>query len=299
VARVDDEEGGSFHFASTGEFLTLKRKSKGGRVLRVTVRGSGVPTVVLGSGETLLIGREPQSVLPELEPEEQLRYTPLALPQCAAHVSRLLGELEVGEEVVRLRWHGGTEAQLSSLLDAPGGARRVVLTEGMTAQFDDGENQLAVLRGRHDQPDVPTDHLLVVEAAMIDAPSARPLLQPARGATTRDAPGLVPGGREWFVALALAEPWLTGADDYPRPPTNREIYERVLGWHGYAWNLERSQRVDEAMRRVSRVAFGRRDDPFRVVEGKRVSNVRFAVGRRAAEVRLVTAQDLADVERRR
>ncbi len=56
-------------------------------------------------------------------------------------------------------------------------------------------------------------------------------------APTKDAPGLAPHGREWFVALA--EPWLAGADDYPRPPTNREIYERVLAWHGYAWNLER------------------------------------------------------------
>ncbi|GAB3460316.1 hypothetical protein [Actinophytocola sediminis] len=268
-------------------------------MLRVTVRGSGVPTVVLGSGETLVIGREPQSVLPELTPDTQLRYTPLVLPQCAEHVSRLLGELEIGEEVVRLSWRGGTEAQLASLLDAPGGARRVVLTEGMSAQLDDGENQLTVLRGKVIRPDVLADHLLVVEAARVDTPATRPVLQPASGTTTRDAPGLAPDSREWFVALALAEPWLVGADDYPRPPTNREIYERILGWHGYAWNLERSQRVDEAMRRVSRVAFGPRDDPFRVTEGRRVSNVRFAVGRRAAEVRLVTAQDLTEVGQRR
>lgn len=268
-------------------------------MLRVTVRGSDVPAVVLGSGETVIIGREPQSALPGLAPGAQLRLTPLTLPRCAPHVSRLLGELEVGEEVVRLSWRGSTEAQLSSLLDAPGGARRGVLTEGMTAQLDDGENQLTVLRGREVLADTHADHLLVVEVARIDPPAARPVLQPTGGATTRDAPGLAPGGREWFVALALAEPWLIGADDYPRPPTNREIYERVLGWHGYAWNLERSQRVDEAMRRVSRVAFGPRDDPFRVREGQRVSNVRFAVGRRAAEVRLVTAHDLSEVERRR
>lgn len=266
------------------------------RVLRVTVRGSGVPTVVLGSGETLLIGRDPQSVLPDLGPVEQLRYTPLALPRCTPHVSRLLGALEVGEEVARLILRGATEAQLSSLLDAPGGARRVVLTQGMTAQFDDGENHLTVLRGRDAGDDTHADHLLVVDVR-VDGPADRPSLSPAGGATTRNAPGLVPGGREWFVALALAEPWLTGVNDYPRPPTNREIYERVLHWHGYAWNLERSQRVDEAMRRVSRVAFGAHDDPFRPVPGRRVSNVRFAVGRRAAEVRLVTPEDLAETER--
>jgi len=89
----------------------------------------------------------------------------------------------------------------------------------------------------------------------------------------------------------LAEPWLTGADDYPRPPTNREIYERVLSWHGYAWNLERPQRVDDAIRKVASVAFGRYDDPFRATTGP-LRNVRFAVGRRAAEVRLVTVEDL-------
>ena len=110
-------------------------------------------------------------------------------------------------------------------------------------------------------------------------------------APTKDAPGLLPHGREWFVALALAEPWLTGADDYPRPPTNREIYERVLAWHGYAWNLERPQRVDDAIRKVAAVAFGRYDDPFRATGGQ-LRNVRFAIGRRAAEVRLVTVGDL-------
>lgn len=43
------------------------------------------------------------------------------------------------------------------------------------------------------------------------------------------------GTREWFVSLALAEPWLSGADDYPRPPSNREIFGRVRHWRGYAW----------------------------------------------------------------
>jgi hypothetical protein len=143
-------------------------------MLRVTLRGSSVPAVTLGSGETLLFGRSP--VLPA-DPGAQLRHHALALPNCAPHIS-----------------------------------------------------------------------------------------------------------------LALAEPWLTGADDYPRPPSNREIYERVLAWHGYAWNLSRPQRVDDALRAVARVAFGPHDDPFAVPTGGRVQNVRYAVGRRAAEVRLVPSK---------
>jgi hypothetical protein len=256
-------------------------------VLRVTVRASNVPTVVLGSGETLLFGRAPRV------PDDRLDVTACPLPDSAEHVSRLLGELVVGEETVRLRWHGGTEAQLSTMLDAPAGARRVILTMGMSAQLDEGESQLLVLRGRlvgagH------ADRLLVVDVMRTDSAITGPIplaLMDRDAAPTKDAPGLMPRGREWFVALALAEPWLTGADDYPRPPTNREIYERVLGWHGYAWNLERPQRVDDAIRKVASVAFGRYDDPFRSTTGP-LRNVRFAVGRRAAEVRLVTVEDL-------
>jgi hypothetical protein len=266
-------------------------------MLRVTVRGSDVPAVVLGSGETLLVGRAPH--VPDDRPDAQLRFTAYPLPDSAAHVSRLLGELVVGDETARLRWHGGTEAQLSSLLDAPAGARRVVLTAGMSVQLDEGESQLLVLRGKQ----VGVEHgdrLLVVDVVRTDTATTRPIPLPAMvdrdAAPTKDAPGLVPHEREWFVALALAEPWLTGADDYPRPPTNREIYERVLGWHGYAWNLERSQRVEDAIRKVAAVAFGRFDDPFRAAAGS-VRNVRFAVGRRAAEVRLVTPGDLDAVNR--
>jgi hypothetical protein len=261
-------------------------------VLRVTVRASDVPTVVLGSGETLLFGRAPR--VPDGRLDAQLRVTAFPLPDSAEHVSRLIGELIVGEETVRLRWHGGTEAQLSTMLDAPAGARRVILTTGMSAQLDEGESQLLVLRGRlvgagH------ADRLLVVDVMRTDSAITGPIPLPALmdrdAAPTKDAPGLMPHGREWFVALALAEPWLTGADDYPRPPTNREIYERVLSWHGYAWNLERPQRVDDAIRKVASVAFGRYDDPFRATTGP-LRNVRFAVGRRAAEVRLVTVEDL-------
>ena len=70
----------------------------------------------------------------------------------------------------------------------------------------------------------------------------------------------------------------------------------MLQWHGYAWNLERAQRVDDAIRAISALAFGPKDDPFRAGRG-RAQNVRFAIGRRTAEVRLVTVDDLAGVER--
>jgi hypothetical protein len=246
---------------------------------------------VLGSGETLLFGRAPR--VPDDRLDAQLRVTAYPLPDSADHVSRLLGELVVGEETARLRWHGGSEAQLSTMLDAPAGARRVILTVGMSAQLDEGESQLLVLRGKRVGTGL-ADRLLVVDVLRTDSAVTGPIplaLMDRDAAATKQAPGLLPHGREWFVALALAEPWLTGADDYPRPPTNREIYERVLHWHGYAWNLERPQRVDDAIRKVAGVAFGRHDDPFRATTGQ-LRNVRFAVGRRAAEVRLVTVDDL-------
>lgn len=230
-------------------------------------------------------------VLSELETEEFTK-----------DVSRLLGELIVGEETVRLQWHGGTEAQLSSMLDAPGGARRVILTAGTSAQLDEGGSQLLVSRGRQIGAEH-TDRLLVIDVTSTDPTTTistipLPSMVDRDAAPTKGAPGLVQHEREWFVAMALAEPWLTGADDYPRPPTNREIYERVLDWHGYAWNLERSQRVDDAIRKVAAVAFGRHDNPFRATSG-RVRNIRFAVGRRAAEVRLVTVEDLDAANRAR
>src|SRR5690606_1544202 len=114
------------------------------------------------------------------------------------------------------------------------------------------------------------------------------------GDPTTDAPHLERWSREWYVALALAEPWLSGADDYPRPPSNREIYERVLAWRGHAWNLERAQRVDDAIRAIARLAFGPADDPFTVTQG-RIQNVRFAVGRRAAETSFVPTAGLEAV----
>jgi hypothetical protein len=267
-------------------------------MLRVMVRGSGVPAVVLGSGETLLIGRAPLAAVPDGDPDTQLRYTALPIPGCARHVSRVVGELTVAEELVRLRWRGSTGAQLSSLFDAPGGARRVTLAKGMSALLDEGENQLLLLRGRELEAGTFADLSLMIDVTLARADDATVLPERVAHdvAPTGQAPGLTPGEREWFVALALAEPWLAGSDDYPRPPTNREIYERILGWHGYAWNLERSQRVDDAIRAIAMVAFGRHEDPFRAPEGKRVQNIRFAVGRRVAEVGLVTVDDLTRTE---
>lgn len=266
-------------------------------MLRVTLRGAGVPTVVLGTGDSLLLGRAPDTVLPAATADDQLHLTALTLPRAAAHVSRVVGEVQVGDEVVRLRWRGSTSAQLSSLFDAPGGARRVSLSDGMAALLDEGENHLLILRGRRTGAQEFTDLVVVLDVAEVDAPEPTSAWVPESdpdGAATADAPHLERWSREWYVALALAEPWLSGADDYPRPPSNREIYEKILYWRGHAWNLERAQRVDDAIRAVARLAFGPADDPF-TTTGGRVQNVRFSVGRRAAETRLVTTADLEAV----
>ncbi|GAW47815.1 MULTISPECIES: hypothetical protein [unclassified Nocardioides] len=269
-------------------------------MLRVTLRGSGLPTVTLGSGETLLFGRSPHQSIPDGDADDALRTTAIALPRCAPHVSRLLGELVVGEEIARLRWHGSGETQVSSLFDAPGGARRVTLAEGMSLLLDEGENQLVVMRGRQTSATTYDDLAIVVEVTSSvpePAPRPAPSTEDLAGETvTAPAPHLPRESREWYVALALAEPWLSGTDDYPRPPSNREIYERILEWHGYAWNLERAQRVDDAIRSISALAFGPKDDPFRAGTG-RAQNVRFAIGRRTAEVRLVTVEDLELADR--
>ncbi|MEU6148835.1 hypothetical protein ABZ816_02430 [Actinosynnema sp. NPDC047251] len=254
---------------------------------RVVVRGSGMASVVLRPGESLLFGRAPHAAA-----------TPgpgriaLTLPDCAAHVSRLVGELVVGENTVMLHWLGAGEAQLSSLFDAPGGARRVILARSMSALLDRGENQLLLLLGRQDGQSF-TD--LVVNIDVETDPEL--LSELPEGLDTEKGPGLARGSRDWFVALALCEPWLAGNDDYPRPPSNREIYERVRQWHGYTWNLQRPQRVDDAIRAISAIAFGVSDDPFAAPHVGRLQNIRFSVARRAAEVRLVTSADLADVER--
>lgn len=263
---------------------------------RVELRVVGLPMVVLGAGDVLMFGRAPQSNQPERDPGSMLQVTLLALPHSTAYTSRVLGELVVGEDTVRLLWHGSTEAQLASLFEAPGGARRVTLAQGMSALLDEGENTVTVLRGRQGLLPGQFDDLML-ELTVTTAETPPSYLAPENNGEdlTMPAPQLAHGSKEWFVALALAEPWLIGDDSYPRPPSNREIYERILDWHGYAWNLDRPQRVDDAIRAISRIAFGPRDDPFSGVSGRRISNVRFAIGRRAAEVRLVTAEDLAEV----
>ena len=272
----------------TGATRPVARSSA---VPRVVVRGAGLASVVLGPGESLLFGRAPHGVVGPARPGRVV----VALPDCAPHVSRLVGELAVGADVVSLTWLGAGEAQLSSLFDAPGGARRVILTRSASALLDVGENQLVLLRGRHGAGDGFADLQITIDVEHAPTTSGAPF-GPA-GDDTRTGPGLVRGGRDWFVALALCEPWLVGADDYPRPPSNREIFERVREWHGYTWNLQRPQRVDDAIRVISAIAFGAADDPFLAPHAGRLQNTRFAVARRAAEVRLVTAADLAEVER--
>jgi hypothetical protein len=260
---------------------------------QVVVRGAGIPSVLLGPGESLVFGRAPHAV----DPGRAVGRTVLTLPDCAPHVSRVVGELAVGVERAVLTWLGSGSAQLAGLFDAPGGARRVSLNRAMAAPLDDGENQLVVLLGRRTPGGGLADLVLGIEVT----PGAGGLPAAAGAVTgpdrTEAGPALARGGREWFVALALTEPWLAGRDDYPRPPSNKEIFERVREWHGYSWNLHRSQRVDEAIRVVSALAFGARDDPFAAPHDGRLQNVRFAVARRAAELQLVTAADLAEVER--
>jgi hypothetical protein len=258
-------------------------------VPRVVVRGTALASVVLQPGESLLFGRAPHSAL---KPGQ----TALTLTGCAPHVSRLVGELVVGTDTVLLNWLGAGEAQLSSLFDAPGGARRVILTRSMSILLDDGENQLALLLGRQVGAGL-TDLLISIDVEPTRAQQPDTPGSPAGTAETQAGPSLVRGSRDWFVALALAEPWLVGKDDYPRPPSNREIYERVLAWHGYAWNLHRPQRVDDSLRIIAAIAFGVREDPYVAPHAGRLQNTRFAIARRAAEIRLVTPADLTEVQR--
>ncbi|MBE1462127.1 hypothetical protein [Kibdelosporangium phytohabitans] len=253
----------------------------------VIVRGTGMPSVVLKAGESLLFGRAPHYAL-------RPGFTAVALPDCAPHISRLVGELVVAADTVTLTWLGSGEAQLSGLFDAPGGARRVIMTKSMSALLDDGENQLVILLGRQTAGGF-ADTLISIDVTLETVPPQVP--GDPTGQVTSAGPGLIRESRDWYVALALTEPWLVGKDDYPRPPSNREIYERVVHWHGYAWNLQRPQRVDDAIRVISAIAFGARDDPYLAQHDGRLQNIRFAVARRAAEMRLVTAADLAEVER--
>ena len=57
----------------------------------VVVRAAGVGTLLLGPGESLAFGRAPHGRPGPGGPGR----TVLALPNCAPHVSRLVGELQV------------------------------------------------------------------------------------------------------------------------------------------------------------------------------------------------------------
>jgi hypothetical protein len=247
---------------------------------QVMVRGNDVHPVLLNPGERMVFGRDPHS---------------------AAGPGRGRVELVVGAEASWLRWLGAGEGRLSSLLDAPGGARRVTLVRDMTAMLDEGKNELVVLAGKRVGTDLYTDLLMTFSVHSVVA-AERPVVPVHRD--TELKPHVRKGqltrhSKEWYVALALAEPWLAGDDDSPFPPTNRRIYERILHWRGDAWNLERPQRVDDAIRAVSQIAFGELADPYSEARSGRIQNPRFAVGKRIAEYRLVTAEDLDDAERGR
>jgi hypothetical protein len=261
---------------------------------QVMVRGNDLHPVMLGPGERMVFGRDPHSASGPGAGRVELR-----LPGCAPHVSGTLAELVVGVEAAWLRWFGSGEGRLSSLLDAPGGARRVTLVSDMTALLDEGKNELIVLAGKQVGIDLFTD-LLMTFTVHAGVPVAHAVTPGHRD--TELKPHVRKGqlnrhSKEWYVALALAEPWLAGDDDSPFPPTNRRIYERILGWRGGdAWNLERPQRVDDAIRVVSQIAFGELADPYSEARSGRIQNPRFAVGKRVAEYRLVTAEDLDEVE---
>jgi hypothetical protein len=264
--------------------------------LQVMVRGGDLHPVRLQSGERLVFGRDPHGAFTSGQGRVAVR-----LPHCARHVSGVLAELVVGEEAATLRWLGGNEGRLSSLLDAPGGARRVTLVRDMVAMLDHGKNELVVLAGKQVGVELFTDLLLTFTLSTAAATDDTVLAAGRRDTDLKPhlrKGQLTPHSKEWYVALALAEPWLIGDDDSPFPPTNRRIYERIVAWRGgQAWNLDRPQRVDDAIRAVSQIAFGELADPYAEARTGRIQNPRFAVGKRIAEYRLVTSDDLADVER--
>ena len=177
---------------------------------RVTLRGAGLPPVLLEPGDCWRSAARPTTW------RSGRRAGPSTLPDCAPHVSRLVGELEVDAERVVLHWVGAGAAQLSGLFDAPGGARRVSLTRPMSATLDDGENQLVVLLGRQEPDGGPSD-IVSASTSLLARPSrAGP---PAHGRNGHDR------GRTQDSSAAAAtvfgagpdRPWLSGNDDYLAP----------------------------------------------------------------------------------
>lgn len=120
------------------------------------------------------------------------------------------------------------------------------------------------------------------------------LAAPSRPSTT-GRPGSPPSSPLWtrWMASGAARKGRTGscapATTPPRtrstprrratrPPSTRRS-TRVREWRaGDAWNLERAQRVDDAIRTVSRIAFGELADPYAESRQGRIQNPRFAVG---------------------
>ncbi|GAB3414748.1 hypothetical protein [Flindersiella endophytica] len=266
-------------------------------MLHVLMRGRDLHPVAFRTGERLLFGRDPHNAVDAGTPG----VTAIRLPGCAPHVSAVVAELVVGVEAAWIRWLGAGEGRLSSLFDAPGGARRVTLTRGLRAMLDGGKNELLILSGRKVSGLYADFELTFLLSGAVSGDTEDPLGVVPHG-LTEPKPHLkqhrlAPHSKEWYVALALAEPWLAGQDDAPFPPTNRRIYERILHWRGEAWNLERSQRVDDAIRSVSRIAFGELEDPYAEARTGRIQNPRYAVGKRVADYQLVTSDDLDAVER--
>ncbi|EHR52066.1 hypothetical protein SacmaDRAFT_3863 [Saccharomonospora marina XMU15] len=266
-------------------------------MLTVTMRSPELHPVALTSGERLLFGRAPHSTA-----RQPGRYA-VALPGCAPHVSRVLADVVVSDGAARLTWRGANEAMLSSLFEAPGGARRVTLVRGMSTVLDDGKNELVVF-GARALGQRTADLALTFLVAATRGRGEPTELEAARAAgagtpVTEEAPqALTRYSKVWFVALALAEPLLAGEDDEARVPTHQEIHRRVSHWRdGQAWNLADPRRVDEAVKKISRIAFGEEADPYTAAREGKLFNARFAVARRAAQRRLVTAEDLDEVER--
>ena len=205
----------------------------------------------------------------------------------------------VGDEIARLRWLGSSETQVSSLFDAPGGARRVTLAEGMSLLLDEGENHLVVLRGRVTGPDTYADLSIVVDVADTEPEVPEPTPPGGAGRRHRDRP----------VSAAHRPSPASGTSPSPSPspgspaptttharrPTARSTSGSCTGT-ATPGTFERAQRVDDAIRVISLLVFGPKDDPFQAGAG-RAQNVRFAIGRRTAEVRIVTVEDLETVER--